>query len=267
MFCWEREFQPLFPFKNLDTNSDTEPGTKCPVDRNASRLGSNIPSGRCFNRALRTRLRLGFGDRVRGPWPARHHPFVPLAYFITFSTYGSHLHGEERGSVDKHHNQPDGPFAPRHAGRLAAMHGLMKAEPELLDHQARQVVLVAILGICTDRAWAPLAIHVRSNHVHAVVAANAPAELVLKDLKGYASRDLNRHTGEQRPRWTRGGSTRYLWDPISVDAAVRYVVENQGRPTAVYQALSFSDAVESGNITTFDACAEALTTSQTEPGT
>ncbi len=29
----------------------------------------------------------------------------PLAYFITFSRYGSRLHGAENGSVDRNHNQ------------------------------------------------------------------------------------------------------------------------------------------------------------------
>ncbi|HLF67316.1 MAG TPA: hypothetical protein VI522_06820 [Gammaproteobacteria bacterium] len=29
---------------------------------------------------------------------------IPLAYFITFTTYGTWLHGNEKKSVDKHHN-------------------------------------------------------------------------------------------------------------------------------------------------------------------
>ncbi len=29
-----------------------------------------------------------------------------LAYLITFSTYGTHLHGDPRGSVDVRHNMP-----------------------------------------------------------------------------------------------------------------------------------------------------------------
>jgi hypothetical protein len=29
----------------------------------------------------------------------------PIAYFITFTTYGTWLHGDERGSVDKGHNR------------------------------------------------------------------------------------------------------------------------------------------------------------------
>jgi hypothetical protein len=31
---------------------------------------------------------------------------LPLAYFITFATYGSRLHGDARGAVDRAHNKP-----------------------------------------------------------------------------------------------------------------------------------------------------------------
>jgi hypothetical protein len=37
---------------------------------------------------------------------------LPLAYFITFRSYGSWLHGDERGSVDRSHNQYGSPFLP-----------------------------------------------------------------------------------------------------------------------------------------------------------
>lgn len=36
----------------------------------------------------------------------------PLAYFITLSCYGTWLHGDERGSVDKKHNVPGKPVLP-----------------------------------------------------------------------------------------------------------------------------------------------------------
>jgi hypothetical protein len=34
---------------------------------------------------------------------------IPLAYFITFTCYGTWLHGDERGSVDDEHNTPGTP--------------------------------------------------------------------------------------------------------------------------------------------------------------
>lgn len=36
----------------------------------------------------------------------------PLAYLITFRTYGTWLHGDERGSIDRYHNTFRGPRVP-----------------------------------------------------------------------------------------------------------------------------------------------------------
>ncbi|MGH9840991.1 MAG: hypothetical protein ACREEM_19730 [Blastocatellia bacterium] len=40
---------------------------------------------------------------------------IPLAYLITFRCYGTWLHGDERGSVDRDHNIYRTPFLPRDA--------------------------------------------------------------------------------------------------------------------------------------------------------
>ena len=84
-----------------------------------------------------------------------------------------------------------------------------------------------------------LAAHVRSNHVHIVVEAGARPERIMNDLKSYASRCLNRLGLDEpnRKRWARHGSTRWLWKPENVSAAIRYVVDEQGDPMAVYEAV------------------------------
>ena len=43
-------------------------------------------------------------------------------------------------------------------------------------------------------------------------------------LKAYASRALNLSGWQRRKHWGHHGSTRYLWEPRQVDAAVGYVV-------------------------------------------
>jgi hypothetical protein len=61
----------------------------------------------------------------------------------------------------------------------------------------------------------------------------------MTDFKAYASRWLNRLRLDEpnRKRWTRHGSTRWLWKPQHVSAAVQYVVAEQGDPMAVFEAL------------------------------
>ena len=69
---------------------------------------------------------------------------MPLAYFITFTTYGVWLHGSTSGSVDKEHNEPGTAFLLPDPVREAEMRGNMRAAPYLLDDARRTVVLETV---------------------------------------------------------------------------------------------------------------------------
>ena len=43
-------------------------------------------------------------------------------------------------------------------------------------------------------------------------------------------------------RWTRHGSTRYLWRVEDVEMAIRYTVDEQGEPMEVFEDGSESDS-------------------------
>ncbi len=61
----------------------------------------------------------------------------------------------------------------------------------------------------------------------------------MNDLKSYASRCLNRKGYDKpgRKRWARHGSTRWLWKPSHVAAAIHYVIHEQGEPMAVFEEI------------------------------
>lgn len=105
-----------------------------------------------------------------------------------------------------------------------------------LDQIRREAVLKAIQEVCGHRGWHLLAAHVRSNHVHTVVESEAEPERVMLDFKAYASRRLNGMNLDepQRKRWARHGSTRWLWKPQHVSAAIAYVVDEQGEAMSVF---------------------------------
>ena len=112
----------------------------------------------------------------------------------------------------------------------------MQHDAYVLDSASRDVVLKAIRAVCIRRSWDLLAAHVRTNHVHAVVCADAEPQRVMVDFKAYASRALNEAGlgGRGRKRWSRHGSTRYLWERENVRDAVAYVLTGQGEPMAVF---------------------------------
>jgi REP element-mobilizing transposase RayT len=154
----------------------------------------------------------------------------PLAYFITFRSYGTWLHGDARGSVDRHRNRYGSPRIPERPPWLGVNAGLLKHPPVTLDAARRTAVEAAVRETCDIREWRLRACNVRTNHVHAVVTARCEPEKVMTALKANATRFMREAgcwTGDYSP-WAEGGSKRYLWTEASVQNAVVYVVEGQG---------------------------------------
>ena len=160
----------------------------------------------------------------------------PLAYFITFSTYGTWLHGEVPGSVDRHHNEFGTPWLTPDSNRKSQVQARMSQEPYSLDEPRRTIVRDAIVAECQFRGWRLLALHVRSNHLHLVVTADREPEFVMRSCKSQASKWLNRagFDNAERKRWTTHGSTKYLWTEESVAEKIDYTLNQQGQPMAIF---------------------------------
>ncbi len=114
----------------------------------------------------------------------------------------------------------------------------MDQPPYFLDQGSREVVLKSLHEVCLHRGWSLLAAHVRTNHVHVIVEAEVRPEKIMNDFKSYASRNPCRlgFGDANRKRWARHGSTRWLWKDKEVQDAIRYVVDEQGEPMAVFVA-------------------------------
>lgn len=156
----------------------------------------------------------------------------PLAYLITFRTYGTWLHGDERGSVDRWRNTYGSPtIPPSNSWRSTKLHR-MNRDPVRLDGPLRRAVDASVRDTCRIREWQLHALNVRTNHVHAVVTAERDPSDVLTALKANATRQL-REAGvwnDGDGPWSQGGSKRYLWTTRSLALAVAYVVDGQGGP-------------------------------------
>ena len=163
-------------------------------------------------------------------------PDEPLAYFITFTCYGTWLHGDERGSVDCAHNQYGTEFLPADQEARNQIQSAMREPPYSLDEPRRKIVLRAIIELAKTKKCQLFAVHIRSNHVHIVVRASQPIERVMNDCKSIASRDLSLAFPDERnrKRWTRHGSTRYLWTIEQLEQKIDYVLNQQGAPMERY---------------------------------
>ena len=155
---------------------------------------------------------------------------TPLAYFITFRTCGTWLHGDQRGSIDRNQNRYNSPYIAPSSKWHRYNQQQLRVAPLILDFRQRKSVEAAIRETCEFRKWSVLALNVRTNHVHIVVSANRDAELVLVALKANATRQL-RQDGlwpHCFSPWARKGSERNLWNHRSVARAIEYVLYGQG---------------------------------------
>ena len=133
-----------------------------------------------------------------------------IAYFFTWTTYGTWLPGDARGWVDRHDHQVK--QADLH--RQTKARKRMREQPvRLLDRQM-QVVQDAIYETSDVRGWKIHAIAVHTNHVHvAISVSDKEPEQVLRILKAYSTRALKRERGNNHRQhwWTRSGSIRCLF--------------------------------------------------------
>jgi REP element-mobilizing transposase RayT len=141
-----------------------------------------------------------------------------VTWFLTFRTYGSyHPDGDKLIQWRRQHL------------------GFSQSE---LSAPARTQVLDSIRRVCDTHGWQLLAAHVRNTHVHVVVTGDIEPSLMIGAFKAHAGRAL-RSAGEVRAKtriWALGGYSCWLKDAEGVRNAVRYVLDHQGAPMALYAA-------------------------------
>ena len=177
----------------------------------------------------------------------------PIAYFITWTCYGTLLPGATDGWTKWHKgNQVPQPLLEDWC------RDRLNENPLVLANRQRQIVNQAVRDHCAVREWTLHAVNCRSNHCHVVVTAvDHCGEQVRDQLKSWATRRLNEElsacampsiaegeTADRRGRalplnsdvdaskprqrwWTRKGSVRHLFSDDSLDAAVIYTLEAQ----------------------------------------
>ncbi len=148
----------------------------------------------------------------------------PIAYFLTWVTYGTWLPGDSRGWTEYQH----GWQLPDPMKELEAT-ARMAEDACLLDKEQRNAVENQIAETCHHRGWHLHAVNCRSNHIHAVVsAADIRPKKIRGDLKAWATRCLKQRFDANRDNWwAERGSIRFIYNEDNLEAAILYVTEGQ----------------------------------------
>jgi REP element-mobilizing transposase RayT len=167
-------------------------------------------------------------------------------WLLTWTTYGTWLPGDVRGSVSSVRNGP----APRHRnntpgtaydqsipGLVKSSKALMKGPVVYLNQSQAEVVCCQIQQTASFRGWKLVALAIMNNHIHALIGVNGDPEpwQILRDLKSYASRALNSKWGKPEGGrwWTESGSRRKLPNETAIKAAIQYI-QRQDFPLVVW---------------------------------
>ena len=153
----------------------------------------------------------------------------PLAFFLTWTTYGTWLPGDDRGWVAK-----PGESLPPDEHIKGVAHSRLTEPPLILEQGQRQIVESTISEHYRVRGWCLHAVACRSNHVHVVVSAGGRhPEEVMDQFKAWCTRKLKERDRTletvvvQTNWWTQRGSKRWINDETSLTAAICYVKEGQ----------------------------------------
>jgi REP element-mobilizing transposase RayT len=156
---------------------------------------------------------------------------APLAYFLTWTTYGTWLPGDERGWVEK-----PGQFQTPDAQLAATARSRLTDEPCVFNAEQRRLVEETITRHCQVRGWHLHVVNCRTNHVHVVVTAPLSPKVVRDQFKAWCTRRLEEqqratNTDPSVPVrvhwWTERGSQRWLNDQDSLVDAIEYVRDFQ----------------------------------------
>ncbi len=148
---------------------------------------------------------------------------MAIAFFSTWTTYGTWLPGDERGWCGR----PGGvDWADTLRARLATFR--MADNATILDAGQRSIVEETVAAHCRFRSWTLHAVNCRSNHVHAVVtAADRTLAIPREQFKAWCSRKLSAYGPARKHWWSERGWDEFLDDEEALAVVVNYVNEQQ----------------------------------------
>jgi REP element-mobilizing transposase RayT len=150
----------------------------------------------------------------------------PLAYFLTWTTYGTWLPGDDRGWTER-----------RRGLQLPDFYRMVRAALRMTDDALvlckiqRNAVEATVVQHCQIRGWTLHAVSCRTNHVHVVFSGAVEGATAREQIKAYATRKLKQlsHQPSREKWWTERGHCDLIYDMEGLSSAVSYTLDAQDR--------------------------------------
>lgn len=158
-----------------------------------------------------------------------------LAYHITWGTYGTRLHGDPRGTVDRAHNEYGEPVLGYDPVRVEQEYENLKFAPVRLTTEQCMFAEDIIPEICVRGKWKLHTCAAAPDHVHVVLSSTFHPEVIRKLLKRWLGQELSKNwpLPDGQSWWAEDGSTKWIFDDKYFRNAIGYVSRQRiARPTS-----------------------------------
>jgi hypothetical protein len=161
-----------------------------------------------------------------------------LAFHITWGTYGTRLHGDRRGTVDRKHNEYGQPVLRFDEHRWEQERSNLKF-PAVIFTRPQMLLIESLLpDICAQGGWTHRTGAAGPDHVHVILTSKHDPETIRRLFKRWLGQELSKRC-DARPTgatwWAECGSIRWIFeeDGDYFDNATRYVQRQRATPAAV----------------------------------
>jgi REP element-mobilizing transposase RayT len=154
----------------------------------------------------------------------------PLAYHITFGTYGTRLHGDPRGTVDREHNQFGEPILGPDPERQREEASRLNFEPVYFTLEQREFIESVIPSICERGGWQYVICAAGPDHVHVCLSApDIPGDRIETWLKRWLTEQLSARwpllPGARW--WAKNGSVKWIFDEAYFRNVKQYIADQR----------------------------------------
>ena len=115
----------------------------------------------------------------------------PLGYFLSWGTYGTRLHGDPRGTVDRTNTTRGDPVLGPDEERWEHERGQMKFPPVVLMREQRLFAEELIPTICERGLWTYHTCAVAPDHVHVVLTSEHEPRTIRRILKRWLGQSMS----------------------------------------------------------------------------
>ena len=157
-----------------------------------------------------------------------------LAFHITWGTYGTRLHGDPRGTVDRKRNAYGQPVLKYDEHRWKREQSLLRFPPVIFTRPQMIVVESLLPEICQRGGWIHRAGAAGPDHVHEILTSRNDPETIRRLLKRWLGQSLAEQCAlpDGATWWAECGSIRWIFeeDGDYYDRARRYVERQRATP-------------------------------------